>query len=85
MSMDWISEADIAQARVDARARQALLTRALEQLLATLYRMQSDPARSDPESLRQVRAGAMMAAKVADQIRDLEEQTHLAESAREVA
>ena len=39
------------------------------------------PAHSDPDSLRQLRAGAMMAAKVADLIRDLEEQTHLAESA----
>ena len=79
--MDWISEADIRQARADPRAKQALLTKALEQLLATLYQMQHDPAHSDPESRRQVRAGAMMAARVADVIRDLEERTHLAESA----
>jgi hypothetical protein len=83
--MDWISEADIRQARVDPRAKQALLTKALERLLATLYRMQNNPSQSDPESLRQVRAGAVMAAMVADLIRDLEEQTHLAESAEEVA
>ena len=79
--MDRISEADIARARIDPRVKQVLLAKALEQLLATLYRMQHNPAHSDPDSLRQVRAGAMMAAKVADLIRDLEEQTHLAESA----
>ena len=83
--MDRISEADIATARADPRARQVLLTKALEQLLAALSRMQQAPGHSDPESLRQLRAGAMMAAKVADLIRDLEEQTHLAESASEVA
>ncbi len=83
--MDQISEADIERARVDPRAKQALLTKALEQLLATLYRMQHAPAHSDPETLRQLRAGALMAAKVADLIRGLEEQTHLAESASEVA
>ena len=79
--MDQISEAEIAQARVDPRAKQVLLAKALELLLAALYRLQRVPAHSDPESLRQLRAGAMMAAKVADLIRDLDEQTHLAESA----
>ncbi|MGB9366355.1 MAG: hypothetical protein WCE79_10110 [Xanthobacteraceae bacterium] len=79
--MHQISEADIERARADPRAKQALLAAALEQLLATLYRMQHDPAHLNPESLRQLRAGAMMAANVADLIRDLEEQTHLAESA----
>jgi hypothetical protein len=79
--MDWISEADIARARIDPRVKQVLLAKALEQLLAALHRMQSEPAHSDRESVRQLRAGAMMAAKVADLIRDLEEQTHLAESA----
>jgi type VI protein secretion system component VasF len=83
--MDRISEADIAQARIDPRVKQALLTKALEQLLATLQRMQHDPAHLDPESLRQVRVGAMMAVKVADLIRDLEEQTHLVGSASQVA
>jgi len=79
--MDQISEADVARARLDPRVRQALLTKALEELLATLSRMQQDPAHSDPQTLRELREGAMMAAKVADLIRDLEEQTHLAESA----
>ena len=79
--MDRISEADIERARVDPCVKQILLTKALEQLLAALYRLQRVPALSDPESLRQIRAGAMMAAKVADLIRDLEQQTHLAESA----
>ena len=79
--MNLVSETDIAQARIDPRAKQVLLAKALEQLLATLYRMQHDPAHSKPDSLHQLRAGAMMAAKVADLIRDLEEQTQLAESA----
>lgn len=83
--MDLISEADIARARVDPRVKQAVLTKALEQLLAALYRMQNAPARSDPETRQQLRAGSLMAAKVADIIRSLEEQTHLAESAREIA
>ena len=83
--MDRISEAEIARARVDPRVKQALLSKALEQLLATLYRMQQDPARLSPERLRQARVGAMMAVKVADLIRGLEEQTHLAESASNVA
>ena len=83
--MDRISDTDIARARVEPGAKQALLAKALDQLLATLYRMQNDPSHLDPESLRQVRAGAMMAVKVADLIRGLEEQTHLAESASEVA
>ena len=56
--MDRISEADIARARIDPRVKQVLLAKALEQLLATLYRMQHNPADSDPDSLRQVRAGA---------------------------
>ena len=79
--IDRISEEEIARSRMDPRAKQALLTKALEQLLAVLSRMQRDPSRSDPASLGQLRAGAMMAAQVADLIRDLEEQTHLAESA----
>jgi hypothetical protein len=78
-------KADIERARADPRAKQALLTRALEQLLAALSRLQHQPTQMDPETLRQLRAGAKMAAKVADLIRDLEEQTHLAESASEVA
>ncbi|HWP17048.1 MAG TPA: hypothetical protein VNM46_15585 [Xanthobacteraceae bacterium] len=76
--MDLITDDDIARARRDPRLKQILLAKALEQLLATLYRMQRDPARCDPEILRQ---GATMAAKVADVIRELDEQAQLAESA----
>lgn len=79
--MDPISETDIARARIDPRFKQVLLTRALENLLATLYRRQNDPAHSDPASLRQLRDGAMTAVEVADLIRDLENETSLAESA----
>ena len=76
--MDPISEADIARSRHDPRFKQILLAKALEQLLATLYRMQHDAAQSDPQSLRR---GAMMAAKVADVLRDLDECARFAESA----
>jgi hypothetical protein len=76
--MDPISEADIARSRHDPRFKQVLLAKALELLLATLYRMQRDPARCKPESLRQ---GAVVAAEVADLIRDLDERAQLAESA----
>lgn len=79
--MDPISETDLAHARVDPRFKQILLAKALERLLATLYRMQHDPARSDLAGLRQLRDGAMVAVEVADRIRHLEEQTRLAESA----
>jgi hypothetical protein len=76
--MDQITETDIAQSRHDPRLKQILLAKALEQLLATLHRMQRDPAHCNPENLRQ---GAIVAAKVADVIRDLDEQAQLAESA----
>ena len=79
--MNRISEADIAKARIDPRAKQILLTKALEELLALLHRMQHDPAHSGPQSRRQLRAGAIMAVEVADRIRGLEEQTRLAQSA----
>jgi hypothetical protein len=76
--MDSISEADIARSRHDPRFKQILLARALEQLLSTLYRMQHDPAACEAESLRK---GAVMAARLADLIRDLDDRTPLAESA----
>jgi hypothetical protein len=79
--MDRISEADIAKARIDPRAKQVLLAKALEELLGLLHRMQHDPAHSGPQSQRQLRAGAMVAVEVADRIRGLEEQTRLAQSA----
>ncbi len=78
LPMDQISETDIERSRHDPRFKQVLLAKALEQLLATLYRMQRDPAHCKPESLRQ---GALVAAKIADVIRDLDEQAQLAESA----
>jgi hypothetical protein len=79
--MDRISEADIAKARIDPRAKQVLLAKALEELLGLLHRMQHDPGHSGPQSRRQLRAGAVMAVEVADRIRALEEQTRLAQSA----
>jgi len=76
--MNPISEIDIARSRHDPRFKQILLAKALEQLLATLHRMQCDPAQCNPESLRE---GAIVATKVADVIRGLDEQAQIAESA----
>jgi len=78
--MDAISDTDIARSRLDPRFKQSLLTRALEQLLATLYRMEHDPAYSDAASLRALRDGALVAVELANRIRHLEEQSRLAES-----
>src|SRR4051812_49586084 len=79
--MDRISEADIAKARIDPRAKQILLTRALEELLGLLHRMQHDPAHSGPQSRRQLRRGAIMAVEVAGPIRAPREQTRPSPSA----
>jgi hypothetical protein len=64
--MDQVSEADIARSRADPRYRQALLVKALEQLLGVLHRRQSDPAHTDRASLRE---GAIVAVQLADMIR----------------
>jgi hypothetical protein len=79
--MNQISEADLARSRSDPRFKQDLLAKALEQLLATLYRMQHDPVQSDAASQRQLREGALMAVELADLIRDLDERVQLAKSA----
>jgi hypothetical protein len=76
--MDPVSEADITRSRHDLRFKQVLLAKALEQLLATLYRMKHESPAGDAEDLRE---GAIMAARLADLIRDLDERAQLAESA----
>ena len=73
--MDQISEADLKRSRTDLKFKQALLTRSLDQLLATLYRLQRDPDSLDAAGMLELREGAMMAARVADVIRAIEERT----------
>ena len=68
--MDDISEADIVRSRGDPRFKQILLARTLEQLLATLHRLQRDPSPADPVSMRE---GAMMAVRLADMIHAIDE------------
>ena len=76
--MDQISEADIARSRADPRFKQILLARSLEQLLGTLQRRQQNPAHSDPASLRELRDGAVVAVKLADIIRAIDDEMRLA-------
>jgi hypothetical protein len=71
--MDEVTEADIARSRADPRFRQALLTKSLEQLLATLYRLQRDPANLDAIGRLELREGARMAARLADMIRAIQD------------
>ena len=76
--MDQISEADIARSRADPRFKQILLARSLEQLLGALQRRQQNPAHSDPASLRELRDGAVVAVKLADIIRAIDDEMRLA-------
>jgi hypothetical protein len=71
--MDRISEADISRARADPRFRQILLARSLEQLLGSMHRMQHSAASLGPDGARHLREGALMAVKLADRIRALDE------------
>jgi hypothetical protein len=71
--MEQVTEADLARSRADPLFRQALLTQSLERLLATLYRHQRDPASLDAAGMLALREGAMMAARLADMIRALDE------------
>ena len=68
-----ISDADIARGRQDPRFKQVLLARSLEQLLASLHRMQRSPDLG-PAGARHLREGAVMAVQLADRIRALDEQ-----------
>ena len=71
--MEQVTEADIARSRADPRFRQELLTKSLEQLLGTLYRLQRGPASLDVTGMIELREGAMMAARLADMIRAIED------------
>jgi hypothetical protein len=72
--MNRISEADISRARADPRFRQILLAKSLEQLLGSMHRMQRSPANFGPDGARHLREGALMAVRLADRIRALDEQ-----------
>jgi len=76
-----ITEDDIARSRADPRFKQILLAKVLEQLLAALYRLQHGPALADPTCARDLRDGALMAVKLADVIRSIDDRLRLASAA----
>ncbi len=76
-----ITEADIAQSRADPRFKQILLTKVLEQLLGTLSRLQRDPAYADHVGAQELREGVLMAVKLADLIRAIDERLRVAAGA----
>jgi hypothetical protein len=71
--MNRISDADISRARADPRFRQILLAKSLEQLLGSMHRMQRSGGNLGADSARHLREGALMAVKLADRIRALDE------------
>jgi hypothetical protein len=74
MDRTAISEADIDRARKDPRFKQILLARSLEHLLGSMHRMQHSPASLGPDGARHLREGALMAVKIVDRLRALDEQ-----------
>lgn len=68
-----ISEADILRARQDPQFKQALLTKSLERLLETLNRMQRAAHRLPASEAAHMREGALMAVKLADRIRAIDD------------
>ena len=76
-----ITEAEIARSREDARFKQVLLARMLEQLLAALHRLQNNPAGAEELGARELREGALMAVQLADLIRSIDDRLSLAASA----
>lgn len=68
-----ISDADIVRSREDPRFKQVLLAKCLEHLLASLYRMQRSPGNLGPAGAHHLREGALMAVRLADLIRALDD------------
>lgn len=82
MDHSTITEIDIERSRADPRFKQVLLAKVLEQLLGALYRLQHGPATVNPASARDLREGAMMAVKLADLIRAIDDRLRLASGVR---
>lgn len=82
MDHSAITEIDIERSRADPRFKQILLAKVLEQLLGTLYRLQHGPVTIEPVSARDLREGAIMAVKLADLIRSIDDKLRLAPAAR---
>ena len=71
--MSTISDADIARSREDPRFKQVLLAKNLEQLLASLHRMQNC-AHLGPAVARDLRESALLAGQLVDRIHVIDEQ-----------
>ena len=72
-----ITDADIARSRADPRFKQILLAKVLEQLLGTLHRLQRSSDGSDASAVQHLREGALMAVKLADIIRAIDDRLRL--------
>jgi hypothetical protein len=75
-----VTDADLARARRDPAFKQQLLTSSLDRLLAELYKRQHNRAQADPAQAGQLREGARLAARLADIIRDIDEQRTAAQA-----
>lgn len=73
-----ITDADIVRSRADPRFKQILLAKVLEQLLATLHRLQRNPSYCDAAGVRHLREGALMAVQLADLIRAIDDRLRVA-------
>jgi hypothetical protein len=79
--MDSVSDAEIVRSREDPRFKQVLLARSLEQLLASLHRLQH--ASEGPGTASHLRQGALIAVQLADRIRAIEDQLSRSKSPSE--
>jgi hypothetical protein len=75
-----VTDADLARARRDPVFKQQLLTSSLDRLLAALYKQQHNRGEADPTQTGQLREGARLAARLADIIRDVDEQRTAAQA-----
>lgn len=79
-----ITDAAIARARSDPEFKQLLLTTTLDCLLTELHRQQRAHPHADLATAARIREAAALAAKLADIIKELDEQNQIArKSARE--
>jgi len=78
MDQAMITDADIARSRADPRFKQVLLAKVLEQLLGTLHRLQNRSDYSDAVALQNLREGALMAVRLADIIRAIDDKLRVA-------
>jgi hypothetical protein len=81
--MDSVSDADIKRSREDPRFKQVLLAKSLEQLLASLHRLQH--ASEGPATARHLREGALIAVQLADRIRAIDDQLNSVQIPAEAA